>query len=651
MICRSIFTIIPLVFFSATGIAQSQTLFTYGNKSVSKTEFLRAYAKNNTGEKPTGQSYRDYLDLFIKFKIKVQAARDMRLDTLTSLKAELQNFRSQVAENFLNDDASMNELIDEAFLRGEKDIRLAHIFIPASSDDSSIQIQRAQTKINKAYEALKQRSFEQVALEYSGDPAVQSNKGTIGWITVFVLPYAIENIVYSTPVGQYSKPFRSTTGFHIFKNIAERKAVGRTRAAQILLPVPPDGIQKHRDEVKAKADSILVAIQNGADFKSLALQFSSDNFSYQNGGELPEFGVGRYDPVFESAAFSLQNDGDMSKPVLTEFGYHIIKRLEHIPPQVDKNDEKWRENVKQLITQSDRMEVSRKKLLKNIQQETNFRKLPYNQKNLWKLTDSVLGNKKIPQLADINSNTPLFAFAKQTLRVKDWQNYLESIRGIQSLVTGKKNEAIFEQFVETSTIDYYRDHLEEFNPELVYQMNEFKEGNLLFEVMQRKIWDAASLDSAALHSFYKANKSKYWWENSADAIIFTCNDSMSAEKLKASLRSDFTGWQKFVDDYNGLVQADSGRFELGQIPVLDRTNFTEKLLTASVKSEADNSTTFAYIIKLYNNREPRNFEDARGFVINDYQEYLEDKWVIELKKKYPVRVNESVFQSLQNQGD
>ena len=646
MIRRTIFTIIPLIFLSAN-IAQSQTLFTYGNKSVSKNEFLRAYAKNNTGEKPTEQSYRDYLELFIKFKIKVQAARDMRLDTLTSLKAELQNFRSQIAENFLNDDASMNELIDEAFLRGEKDIRLAHIFIPASSEDSSTQIQKAQTRINRAYEALKQRSFEQVALEYSGDPAVKSNKGTIGWITVFVLPYAIENIVYSIPVGQYSKPFRSAAGFHIFKNIEERKAVGRTRAAQILLPVPPDGIQKHRDEAKAKADSILIALQQGADFKSLALQFSSDNFSYQNGGELPEFGVGRYDPVFESAAFSLQNDGDISKPVLTEFGYHIIKRLEHMPPQVDKSNGKWRENAKQLIAQSDRMEVSRKKLLKNIQQKTSFRKLPYNQKNLWKLTDSVLGNKKIPQLPDINSNTPLFAFAKQTLRVKDWQNYLESIRGIQSLVTGKKNEAIFEQFVETSTVDYYRDHLEEFNPELVYQMNEFKEGNLLFEVMQRKIWDAASLDSLALHSFYQKNKSKYWWENSADAIIFTCNDSTSAENLKASLNSDFAGWKKFVDDYNGLVQADSGRFELGQIPVLDRTNFTEKLITASVKSEADNSTTFAYIIKLYNSREPRNFEDARGFVINDYQEYLEDKWVAELKKKYPVKVNEAIFESLQ----
>lgn len=645
MICRSIFTVIPLILITFAHGLQAQTLFTYGNKPVTKAEFLRAYEKTKTLERPTEQSYRDYLDLYMKFKIKVQAARDMRLDTLASLKAELQNFRSQIAENFLNDEASMNELIDEAFVRGQKDIRIAHIFVRVGKEDSVSQRQKAQAKINKAYEALKQRSFEEVALEYSDDPAVKTGKGVIGWVTVFVLPYSIENIVYGMPIGQWSKPFRSANGFHIFKNLESRKAMGRLKAAQILLSHTPNGLEKQKD-AKAKGDSILKALQKGADFKTLALQFSSDNLSYQNGGELPEFGVGRYDPVFETAAFALQNDGDISQPVYTEFGYHIIKRLDHIPAQTDKGDEKWRENIKKMISQSDRMEVLRKKLIKNIQLKTNFRKFPYNQKNLWRLTDSILANKNTPQLPDINLTTPLFAFAGQTIRVRDWRNYLESVRSIQSLVAGKKNDEIFNQFVETSTFDYYRNHLEEFNPELVYQMNEFRDGNLLFEVMQHKVWDPASLDSAGLRNFYEKNKSRYWWENSTDAIIFTCNDSAGAESLKAALRSDINGWKKATDESNGSIQADSGRFELEQIPVVDRTNFTEELFTASVKNEADNSVSFAYIIKLHNKREPRTFTDARGFVINDYQEYLENKWVLELRKKYPIKVNEVVFASL-----
>ena len=645
MIRRKTILMIPLILFTIT-YAQAQTLFTYGNRAVSKDEFLKAYTKNNTGEKPTDSSYRDYLELYTKFKIKVQAARDMKLDTLGSLNAELQNFRNQIAENFMNDEGGIQELTDEAYIRSQKDIRIAHIFIPVSKEDSANKILKAQNKINKAYEALKQRPFEQVALEYSEDPSVKTNKGDIGYISGFVLPYSIENIVYNTSPGQYSKPFQTAAGFHIFKNISERKAAGRIRVAQILLSFPADSKKSQQDSIKAKADSIVIALQNGADFKTLALQFSNDNISYQNGGELPEFGVGRYDPVFESAAFALQKDEELSKPILTEFGYHIIKRLAHTPAPEDKTNEQWRENAKQQIMQSDRMQSFRKKLIKTIQQKTNFRKLPYNQKNLWRLTDSVLGSKRIPQLADINSNTGLFAFAKQTLRVKDWQNYLESIRGIQSLVTGKTNAELLEQFIEVSSLDYYRNHLEDFNNDFVYQLEEFKEGNLLFEVMQRKIWDAASRDSVALKSFYEKNKSKYWWENSADAIIFTSTSEAGAEKLRAALKADIGGWKKLVESSDGSIQADSGRFELGQIPVLERTNFTEGLITANVKNEADNSITFAYIIKLYNNREPRNFEDARGFVINDYQEYLENQWVVSLKKKYPIKLNETVYRTL-----
>jgi peptidyl-prolyl cis-trans isomerase SurA len=646
MIRRNFFTRIPLVVFLFTQSVQGQTIFTYGNKQVSKAEFLRAYTKNNTDDKPTEKSYRDYFELYAKFKVKVQAALDMRLDTLPNLKAETQNFRNQLAENFLNDEGSTKELIDEAWSRSQSDIHVAHIFIPIHKADSAVQIQRAQAKINKAYEQLKQQSFEQVALEYSEDPSVKSNKGDIGYVTVFVLPYALENIVYNTPVGQYSKPYRSASGFHIFKVIGQRKAAGRIKAAQILLIFPPESSKIQEDSVRAKADSLATALRNGADFGNLARQFSNDNLSYQNGGELPEFGVGRYAPEFELAAFALEKDGLISKPVRTEFGYHIIKRIGYTPAQKDKEDEQWRENMKQQIMQSDRMEVSRRKLLKNIQQKTKFRKFAYNQNHLWRLTDSVLANKKLPVFTDLNSNTPLFAFSKQSVRVKDWQNYLESIKSVPALVSGKTNAELFELFVEVSSFDYYRNHLQEYNADFVFQLNEFKEGNLLFEVMQRKIWDVATEDSAALKKFYQKNSNKYWWESSADAIILTCADATIADSLKAKLQKDPAAWRNFIDNNNGTVQADSGRFELGQIPVVDRTNFSPALMTANVKNASDNSITFAYIVRLHNNREPRNFDDARGFVINDYQEYLENEWLAELGKKYPIKLNEAVFSTL-----
>lgn len=646
MISRKPLAVSILFCLSLFNAASGQTLFTYGNKSVTKSEFLKAYSKNNTTDKSSETNYRDYLDLYTKFKIKVQAAMDMKLDTLASLNAELQNFRSQISQNFLTDEGSMDELIDEAYLRSQRDIRVAHIFIPVKPEDSLNGIKVAENKINQAYEALKTQSFEKVAQEYSEDPLVKANKGDLGYITAFVLPYNLETAIYHTASGRYTRPLQSSAGFHILKNVGERKAAGRIKVAQILVTFPPGASTPQQELARKKADSLAKLLENGADFKQLALQHSNDNLTYQNGGELPEFGVGRYDPIFESAAFSLRNDGEISKPLRTEFGYHILKRLALTGAPRDKTDQQWLESTRLFIKQSDRMEVSRKKMLTTLQRKTGFKRLAINQTSLWRLTDSMLANKPVPELKDINGNTVLFTFTKQTVKVRDWQNYVESIRNIAALVTGKTKRELFDQFVETSTFEYYREHLEEFNEEFRMQMNEFKEGNLLFEVMQRKIWDIAANDSLALRNFYDKNSSKYWWEASADAIIFTCADDKIAENLQATIKTNVRNWKTIVDTSNGMIQADSGRFELGQIPVVERTNFTDGLITAPVKNETDKTVAFAYILKLYKDREARTFQDAKGFVINDYQEFLEEKWVAELKKKYPLKINEVVFSSL-----
>lgn len=201
-------------------------------------------------------------------------------------------------------------------------------------------------------------------------------------------------------------------------------------------------------------------------------------------------------------------------------------------------------------------------------------------------------------------------------------------------------------FTEVSAFDYYRQHLEEFNKDFKDQLNEFKEGNLLFEIMQRNIWDPASIDSAGLHTYYNAHKDKYWWESSADAIILTATNQEASEEYRTKIKENYKDWQKYINGSTGHLQGDSGRFELSQIPVVGRTNFTEGLVTANVRNENDNTVAFAYIIKLYPNREMRGYDDARGFVINDYQVYLEEKWIEALKKKYPVKINEAEMKKL-----
>lgn len=634
-----------LILMAAT--LNAQVLFTYGGKPVTKNEFLKAYSKNNSESKPSDKSYRDYLELYVRFKLKVQAALDRKLDTLANQQAELHSFRSQVIDSYVRDEASINELVTESIIRSKKDIHLAHIFVAVRKEATAEEAKKAQEKIKAAWDQLqKGNDFGKVAVEFSEDPAVSENKGDIGYITALVLPYELENVAYATPVGKYSAPVRSKAGFHIFRNLGEREGWGRMKAAQILLSFPQNATDEQKKEIKDRADSIYAILTKGSDFKILAGQFSNDNLSWQAGGEMMEFGIGQYDVAFENAAFALKKDGDISQPVLTSYGYHIIKRLQNKPAVADTANTQLRDEFKQRIIQSDRMQVSQKMLLKKVLQTIGFKKNAINEQHLFVIADSILQNKRFPVFADINAKTPLFSFAKKTVTVKGFQNNLETIRSYENMKAGKTNRQLFEEFIEVSAFDYYRQHLEEYNKEFAFQLNEFKEGNLLFEVMQRNIWDPASTDSAGLKKYYAAHKDKYWWESSADAIILTATNDKASEEYRIKMKENYKDWQKYINASSGHLQGDSGRFELSQIPVVDRTNFTEGLITANVRNETDNTVAFAYIVKLYPNREVRGFADARGFVINDYQVELEDKWIAELKKKYPVKINESAFNSL-----
>lgn len=624
----------------------AQTLFTYGNHAVSKEEFLKAFNKNNTEMRPTEKAYRDYLELYTRFKLKVQAALDQHLDTLTSQRNELNNFRSQVVETYMSDEASIAALLEEAAERRKKNIHIAHIFIPLKHNATPEEAKAAEEKIRKAYDELsKGAGFEKVALAYSVDSTVKVNKGDIGYITALTLPYALENLAYSTPAGKFSRPVHSKNGWHIFLNRGEREDPGTVRVAHILLMFPPGINDEQKHVLEQRADSIYRALEQGADFKTLALKYSSDNLTYQAGGEMPEFGVSRYSTEFENAAFALRKDGDIGKPLLTSYGYHIIKRLARnaLPPDTSK---KFMDNLRQQVLMSDRMEVAHNALAKKIMKQTGFKRLSINEAHLWATADSLLGHKPLPSFTDLNNETPVFSLNNTTVKVGHWLNYLETIRNHSNLREGKTDADLLEQFIANTAFEYYRGHLENYNKDFAWQLNEFKEGNLLFEIMQREVWGVASSDTAGLKKYYEAHLSHYWWEASADAVIFTCSNDSVAAAVRKKLAKGYHLWRQIADLSHGAVQADSGRFDLAQIPVAERTSFKTGLITADVRNTGDNTITFAYIVKLYRNRELRRFTDARGLVINDYQQFLEEKWLAELKKQYSVTVNEEVFRSL-----
>lgn len=639
---------LKLLFMSATlfftaGNCISQTLFTYGKYPVSKDEFLRAYNKNNTPVTDKTTAMREYFDLYANFKLKVKAAEEMKLDTLPQLKADLDNFRQQVQDNYMNDEKGLSVLMDEAFARSQKDLHVLHFSISIPEGASA-------TDTAKAFKNIKalQANLAKGGSDYEKLAGEQGSKfSDMGFITVFSLPYNYENLVYNMKPGQVSEPVRSKSAWHIFKLAEERKSIGKWKVSQILLVYPPDADEQVKKDIMKKAELIYADAKKGADFGKLASQYSEDRYTYLGGGELPEFGTGKYEPAFEEQVISLKRDGDISKPFASSYGVHILKRLGHTDMPMRKDDPVIQFEHKQKILQDSRIDEAKQKFAKEAMQVTGFKLTnAVKEADLFRFADSVmvdLSENKSDKFPI--SNKVLFNFSRGSKKGSDWLNFVRDYKGNPSLYQKESDKGLWEKFQNVSVLEYYKDHLEDFNKDFAYQMKEFRDGNMLFEVMERNVWGKASADAEGLKRYYDDHMPSYKWPESADVILVTASDEKTAQQAKADLESG-KSWKLILEEGNALVQLDSGRYELGQ--VID-SSITTKPTDGSYSrfvSNPDGSVSFTKYLHLYPANQQRSFEEARGLVINDYQTVLEKKWLEELRKKYPVKLDEAVFKQM-----
>ncbi|MFI5185305.1 MAG: peptidylprolyl isomerase [Chitinophagales bacterium] len=625
--------------------SHAQTLFTYGNYSADAKDFLRAFGKNNTAPAADKtKAMRDYLDLYIASRLKIREAYNRGYDTLSQIKADIENLRSQIIENYLNDPDAANKLLKEAFQRSQKDIHVAHIFISFKNQMGVNDSVAADTKAKEVYDKLKKDGdFSTLAQQYSSDPAVTTNKGDIGFITLFTLPYEFENIVYNTPAGKFSAPYKSKIGFHIFKNLGERKAVGRIKAAQILLAFPPGADDAFKKRTALLADSLYQRLLKGDDIAKLASQFSNDYISAASAGVIPEFGVGQYDPEFEKIVFGLKKNGDISKPFLTSHGYHIVKRISITPVITDTSNKANMDELRMKVNSSDRMQFAKNLMIEKALKQIEIKKFPYSDQELMILSDSILDNKHLASPVKITRTTSLFSIAGQVFTVNDYLTYAQAWRYKPDGTGAKPYKRVMDEFVHHTTEEYYRTHLEDFNSEFRNQMNEFKDGNLFFEIMQREVWGKAQTDSVALEEYYEKNKSRYVWKRSADAIIFFCSDENSGTSLYDQVKKAPSSWKSASNAFAEKVVTDSSRYEFEQIPNADKSQVQAGIITTPLKNTTDGSVSFAYVLKIYPADLPRNYNDAKGLVVNDYQAELDKQWIADLMKKYPVKIDEAVF--------
>lgn len=621
-------------------LASAQTLFTYGRQAVPAGEFLRAFKKNNNGA-ANEKAMREYLDLYIASRLKIAEAKEEKLDTLPQLKSDLAALRQQILPAYLSDKESLDVLIKEAFARQQKDLHVAHIFLAFTKNNVTDTVAAAKGRDAVLSALAKGLPFAEAAKQYSDDPAAQANGGDLGWITAFTLPYELESVVYATPVGKTSTVFASKAGYHLFKTLGERKAVGRMKAAQILLAFPPGSDAAYKAAAKRKADSLYSRLQAGDDFGKLATQFSNDVISAASNGQMQEFGVGEYSPDFEAAVFALPKDGALSKPFVTEHGYHIVKRLKLLPVPA-KPDAATADALRSRIESSDRMQVTKAILAQKVLKKTGYKNLLANN-DLWVYSDSALNATRRPQATlTINALTPVLSLGNRTATVRDWLDFAQAHR-YRTNGAVKAYPVLWKEFAEESAVQYYGEHLEEYNDDFKQQITEFADGNLFFEIMQRQVWTPAQTDTAALLNYYTKHQRNYVWKQSADAVLFYASNAGAAGEFHKKLKAAPASWRTLLTDYAEQITADSGRFEVAQVPKAKDELLTAGTLTLPVASTTDNTVSFAYVVRLHNAEEPRNFTDAKGLVINDYQAELEKAWVAQLKKKYPVTVNEGVW--------
>ena len=622
----------------------AQTIFTYGSNGVSKDEFLRAYNKNNTPITDKEKSLREYLELYSNFKLKVKAAEELRLDTLPQIQYDIENFRHQVEENYMSDEKGTAALMDEAFVRSQKDLHVIHFSI--STGTTTADSLKAFRDITALYEALNAGDINYQSIAEKNN----ARFGDVGFITVFSVPYEYENIIYSLKPGQVSKPYRSKSAWHLFKIVGERKSIGKWKVAQILFTYPPDAAEEIRKTVQRKADSVYALLKNGFDFAKAAKEYSDDKLTYLTAGEMPEFGTGKFDPDFENEVFKLLTDGEITKPFTTQFGIHIVKRLGFAATPTEKENTALQFELKQKILQDPRISSAKEKFAKEIITTIGFKKTAtVKDADLYRFADSTSKDLSVDNTGKFPvSNKTIVIFKKGSLKAADWLKFVREYKSNPEQYKGETNAALWNRFETISSLEYYKKHLEEYNDDFKYQMKEFKEGNMLFEIMERNVWSKAAADSIGLLNHYNANKTNYKWTASADVLIFNCSNEKVAADAMEALKKD-KSWKEIADESNSSIQADSGRYELTQV-IIDSTNKkTPEINTYSaIIRNNDGTATFVKYIGLYPANQQRSFEEARGLVINDYQNVLEKKWLEALHKKYPVKINEVTVKQILN---
>jgi len=656
-------SILTILFFGILQTATAQkdpVLFSVQNKPVHVSEFDYIYKKTN-GEKAdySQKSLDEYLDLYIKFKLKVQRARDMQLDTIPALIKELSGYRRQLANSYLVDKEVTEKLVNEAYQRSLEEVDLSHIMVKMPNNPQPADTLMAYKKIMKAKTALDSgQSFSVVAKEYSEDENSKNLSGRLGFFSAIFRPgfYEMESAAYDLQVGEYSKPVRTAAGYHIIKLNSKRPARGEVEAAHILIRT-----EKGKDDKQQMAtiDSIYTLLKNGGDFEKLAGQLSQHQQTATKGGYIGF--VSTNSPVeesFKDQVFTLKSDKEFTKPFKSSVGWHIVRRISKKPaeaPEIAKRrlQTKIQNSSKGKAGKFSRQELAKQAMITNIKKEASFKENLTIKQAMFANIDSSYTSHRWKKV--LTNKNELFSFGKNMkYTVADFNEFSKTsstrLRRNKNADPKMVAATVYQEFIDDSALKYEEAQLENKYPEFKSLMREYEEGILLFEATKLQVWDKASTDSTGLAAFYASNPNKYQWKERAVVDLYTLR-SGNESKVKEIVMMLGTGKSSeeiltvLNKDNQQILSVQEKNYERGRDENLDKMNWKKGAVTPALKNDRTRSTTFM-VIKDTKPPGVKSLDEARGYVIADYQDFLEKKWLEELRASYKVEKNDKVFKKL-----
>ncbi len=625
-------------------------LITINDHEITKDEFLRIYNKNNSVTAYDAKSLEEYLDLFINFKLKVIEAEAQGYDTVQSFVDELASYRGQLVKPYFEDEEVTEELLEEAYERTKEEVNVSHILInlprnPLPKD--TLQAWKKVMEIRKR--VLKGEDFEEVAKATSDDPSVKRNGGHIGWFSAFRMVYPFESGAYNTPVGEISMPLRTRFGYHLIKVNNRRPSRGEMKVAHIMIITSPNSSEDEIQQAQDTINKIYRLLQEGKDFAELARKHSEDVNSARKGGEMPWFKSGMLPPVFEDAAYALNDSGELSPPVQTSYGWHIIKMIGKRPVS---SFEELRSELENKLRRDNRGKLAEQSVIERIKNEYNFTEYEENLYEMESVLDSSIYRGNWDEARAVGMIEPLFTLGGRNYTQQDFARYLASLRPPRE---SESFELIiynrYQDFKKEQIIAFEEDQLEIKYPDFRNLMQEYHDGILLFNLTDDMVWSKAISDTAGLEAFHKKKKSDYMWGERADASIYTFEDQSLEENIeklaKKRIRKGYTK-DEFINmvcpvDSVVCLNITDGKFEEEDNKYVDQAEWEKK----SMKTFNEDGKIVLVVINDVLDPEPKKLQEARGLITADYQNYLEKEWIEHLRGKYSIDVNEELLRTIQ----